>query len=120
MDDGVLLPLNVGASSTDESDETIIEEGSALWRENPYAESRDDAQGVLILTTGHIQFATDRLGAFLDMPVNAYESAEVTKQRDGRTMLVMHYRDGDSISFWTDGALALQVVSAVVDKATQE
>jgi len=117
MDDGVLLPLNVVVSSTDESDERIIAEGSALWRENPYSESRDDAQGVLILTTAHIQFATDRLGAFLDMPLNAYESAEVTKRRDGRAMLVMYYRDGDRISFWTDRALALQVVTAVVGAA---
>ncbi len=119
MDDGIPLPLSLAVSSTDDSDEAIIREAPGLWRENPYAESRDDGQGWLVLTTGHIQFATDRLGAILDMPLNAYESAEVKEQRNGKTMLVLHYRDGESISFWTDQELAFQVGNAVVEAARQ-
>jgi hypothetical protein len=95
------------------ADEAIIDAGSAIWRDYPYATSPEDSEGSLELTGSGLTFTSNHSGVILDLELDAFESAEVTKRQDATSMLVMHLLDGERITFWTAHTAAGRIVAAV-------
>lgn len=90
--------------------------GAAKWRENPYAESAEDSDGVLFLTTSRLIFETDQVQPFVSLGLDSFESTTITAERRG-VKLVLVDVGGERKSFWCDLDLAEQVAAAfrVVD-----
>ncbi len=94
--------------------EVIEAWGAAKWRENPYAESVEDSEGVLYLTTRRIVFQTDQVQPFVSLDLNGFETVEITARRRGESIqLVFVHVDGELKSFWCDVDLADRVAAAI-------
>jgi hypothetical protein len=97
-----------------EPGEMIVESGAAVWRENPYAESREDAQGALYLTNKRVVFETDQVQPFVSLPFDAFVGAEITDRRRGSVVqLLLVHIGGEGKTFWVDEDLARHVLQAV-------
>jgi len=94
--------------------EHVESSGAATWRENPYAESSQDAEGVLYLTTERILFETAQVQPFVSFGVADFEAVEVTtKQRGTRVQLLLTHIGGQRKTFWCDPDLARRVAAAI-------
>jgi hypothetical protein len=94
--------------------ELVESSGAATWRENPYAESAEDAKGVLYLTTKRILFETAKVQPFVSFGLTDFEAVEVTtKQRGTRVLLLLTHIGGQRKSLWCDPDLARRVAAAI-------
>jgi hypothetical protein len=93
-------------------EESVVAWGSAKWRESPYQESAEEAEGVLCLTTSRIIFETSYVQPFVSLNLHSFEAAEVTTKSRG-VQLVLTHDDGERKTFWCDLALAQQVAAAI-------
>jgi hypothetical protein len=97
------------------SGEMVVASGYALWRENPYAESRGDAQGVLYLTNMRLVFETEQVSPFVALTLDSFDGAELTDRRRGPLvmLLLVESEPGGRKTFWVERDLGERVVRAV-------
>jgi hypothetical protein len=95
------------------TDDITVTDEVATWRDYPYAKAPGDSDGTLALSDNRLKFTSARAGVMLDVDLDGFDSAEITGERDGRSLLTLHYLGGNHPSFWTSATVAQCVVDAV-------
>jgi hypothetical protein len=93
--------------------ETEIKDDWATWRDYPDATAPGESDGTLALKDSRLTFAPTGTGVVFDADLDGFESAEISRERSGRSLLTLHFLDGGLTTFWTSGDVALAVVDAV-------
>jgi hypothetical protein len=74
---------------------------------------RQESDGTLALTKGRLTFAPTGTGVVFDADIDGFESAEISRERSGRSLRALNFLDGGRTTLWTSGDVALAVVDAV-------
>jgi hypothetical protein len=85
----------------------------AIWRDNPSPVSRKDAEGFLILTTYRVAYGNARTGLTLDIGLERFASAEVTKPKRTMAHLNVGLDDGRQMRFYTGKKSAYMLADAI-------
>jgi hypothetical protein len=93
--------------------ETDIKDDQATWRDYPEACAPGESDGTLALTKGRLTFAPTGTGVVFDADIDGFESAEISRERSGRSLRALNFLDGGRTTLWTSGDVALAVVDAV-------
>ena len=96
------------------ADSKAITDEGATWRDYPYASGPGESDGTLVLSDNRLTFAIASAGVVLDVDLDGFDAAQISRDHDGRSLLTLHYLDGTHASFWVGAMAAQGVVDAVL------